>query len=78
MKTILIILGVLVFTVFLCALVWKTAKIHELHKVRDSFEKINDIYRDKYGDQENPYVEGFNVGLDVIRKLEESEKKTIL
>lgn len=77
MTTILIVLGFIVL-VAMFALVWKTAKIHELHKIRKVFNNTYNVYVETYGDQEGPVISGFMKGLSVLDKIEESEKKTLL
>lgn len=78
MKTALIIIGSALLLILVLLLTWKAAKIHELHEIKSSFDQIREIYDEKYGDQENLLIRGFEIGRKVILEHERLEKQKLL
>ncbi len=74
MKTALIIIAAIIILVAACLVVWKTAKTHELHKIRAAFENYDHVLREHFGDQPAPRVEGFEEGQKILEGIEEKEK----
>ena len=73
MKTVLIIIGVVLLLVVSCIVSWKTAKVHELHKVRAAF--YNYESKKNFGEE---ILEGFEKGEELLEKIEKEEETKII
>lgn len=75
MKTVLIIIGVVLLLVVSCIVSWKTAKVHELHKVRAAFYNYESILKKNFGEE---ILEGFEKGEELLEKIEKEEETNII
>lgn len=75
MKTVLIIIGVVLLLVVSCIVSWKTAKVHELHKVRAAFYNYESILEKNFGEE---ILEGFEKGEELLEKIEKEEETKII
>ena len=65
-----------------CTITYKTAKVHELHKMRAAFEdRRHDLYNNRSAHDEDFFrgeEKGLKDAIDITEELEESEKLRIL
>ncbi len=78
MKTVLIIIGVVLLLVLSCVLSWKTAKVHELHKVRAAFYNYESILKKNFGSSSDRFLEGVEECEKIVEEIEEEEKHTVI
>jgi uncharacterized protein YpmB len=71
----------LIVIIVACAVTYKTAEVHELHKMRAAFEnRRHDLYNNRTADDDD-YFRGEEKGLkdaiDLVDEIEEAEKARI-
>ena len=60
-----------------CVITYRTAEVHELHKMRAAFEDHKHILEEFYASKENLEIKGEIEGLDIAIEVVDEEERSL-